>query len=104
MATTLNDVTIETFEPLVGTTFRVNIPDGLAVELKLTEVTKRMEGVRSKKLKRQPFSLFFEGANTFFLQQHTFELTHPQFDGVLPMFLVPVGQEAGAFQYEAVFT
>ena len=103
MAHTLADLRLETFEPLVGTTFKVTAPDGASAELKLTEVAKRMEGARSKRLTRQPFSLFFE--SPAILRQHTYEFEHPQLDGTLPIFLVPVGQLAdGGWEYEAVFT
>ncbi|HVR40295.1 MAG TPA: hypothetical protein VMU84_14460 [Thermoanaerobaculia bacterium] len=104
MPITLDQVTIETFEPLAGSAFTVTTPDGQAFELKLTRVAKIMERVRSKKLKRQAFSLYFEGASTFMLQQHMFTFSHPALDGELSIFLVPVGRDEETFQYEAVFT
>jgi len=104
MAQTLADLTLETFEPLVGTTFKVTAPDGASAELKLTEVAKRMERVRSKRLTRQPFSLFFEGPPGVMLRQHTYEFEHPQLDGTLTIFVVPVGQLGDGYEYEAVFT
>lgn len=98
----LDKLTMDTFEPHVGTSFFAEFPNGAKVELRLTGVGKVMES-EAARLARQPFSLWFDGPRSFLLQQATYRLVH---DTLEPMeiFLVPVGAEANAYQYEAVFT
>ncbi len=95
-------LTIETFEPHVGTSFWAEFETGGKVELRLVRAAKVMES-EAARLDRHPFSLFFVGPRSFLLQQHTYHLTHETI-GALDLFLVPVGQDASTYQYEAVFT
>jgi hypothetical protein len=96
-----NQLTIETFEPLVGTSFWAEFPNGGRVELRLVRAAKVMES-EAARLERHPFSLFFIGPRSFLLQQSTYHLSHPEL-GAHDIFLVPVGQGANEYQYEAVF-
>ena len=98
----LDHLTIETFEPHVGTSFYAEFPNGAKVELRLDRVGKVMESELAR-LQRQPFSLFFTGPKSFLLKQHTYRITH---ETVEPMeiFIVPIGQTPETYQYEAVFT
>lgn len=98
----LDQLTVETFEPHVGSSFWVEFPNGAKVELRLTRAAKVMES-EAARLERHPFSLFFEGPKSFMLRQHTYHITHEQL-GALDIFIVPVGQDANSYQYEAVFT
>lgn len=98
----LDQLTVETFQPLVGSTFWVEFPNGSKVELRLTGAAKVMES-EAARLDRHPFSLYFIGPGSYLLQQRTYRLTHEQL-GALEIFLVPVGQDASTYQYEAVFT
>lgn len=98
----LDQVTIDTFEPYVGTSFWADFPNGAKVELRLTQVARVMVSELAR-LNRQPFSLFFSGPGSFLLKQHTYRLTHETLDP-MEIFLVPVGQEGDGYQYEAVFT
>lgn len=98
----LDQLTIETFEPHVGSSFWAEFPNGAKVELRLDRVGKVMESEMAR-LKRQPFSLFFTGPGTFLLKQATYRITH---ETVEPMeiFIVPIGKTRETYEYEAVFT
>lgn len=98
----LDQLTVETFEPHVGTSFWVEFPNETKVELRLARVGRVMESELAR-LNRQPFSLYFLGPKSILLPQNTYRITH---DTVEPMeiFVVPVGQQADAYHYEAVFT
>ena len=98
----LDQLTIDVFEPHVGTSFWAEFPNGAKVELRLTRAAKVMES-EAARLQRHPFSLFFEGPDSFLLKQHTYRVTHEEL-GAMELFLVPVGQGGGTYQYEAVFT
>ena len=98
----LDQLTVETFEPHVGSSFWAEFPNGGKVELRLVRAAKVMES-ESARLQRHPFSLFFIGPKSFLLEQQIYHVTHPALEP-LDIFLVPVGQDANAFQYEAVFT
>jgi hypothetical protein len=101
----LEKLTHEDFAPLVGTSFEVKLPDGSAVALSLAEV--KVLGPKPARLvkpgtRTQAFSLRFTGPERPLLPQRTWEVAHPAL-GSHPIFLVPIGREEGALQYEAVF-
>lgn len=97
----LDQLTIDTFEPHVGSTFWAEFPNGSKVELRLTRAAKVMES-EAARLDRHPFSLYFIGPKSFQLKQHVYHLTHDTLDP-LDIFLVPVGQGTDVYEYEAVF-
>ena len=96
----LDKLTIESFEPHVGTSFRLHTGDR-TIELRLTRAAKVMES-EAARLARTPFSLFFQGP--VLLPQQIYRLTHDGFAEPLDIFLVPIAQDASGFTYEAVFT
>jgi len=96
----LDQLTIESFEPLVGTSFWLH-HNGHKVELRLTGAARVMES-QAARLKRTPFSLFFLGP--LLLPQQIYHLTHDAFGDPLDIFLVPVGNEGNGYAFEAVFT
>lgn len=98
----LEQLTAETFEPHVGTSFWVEFPTGGKIELRLTRAAKVMES-EAAKLPRHPFSLYFIGPKSYRLEQQIYHLTHPEMEA-LDIFLVPVGQTPTTYEYEAVFT
>jgi len=100
----LDQLTFEVVQPLVGTSFWAEFPNGAKVELRVAQVTKIMEGVANSRLRREPFSIYFHGPKSYLLKQSTYMMKHERFDEVLPMFLVPVGEDAQTYTYEAVFT
>ncbi len=98
----LDQLTAESFEPHVGTSFWAEFPNGGKVELRLVRAAKVMES-EAARLDRHPFSLFFIGPKSYRLEQQIYHLTHEAM-GALDIFLVPVGADAQTYQYEAVFT
>jgi hypothetical protein len=96
----LDELTIETFQPLVGSSFWLYVQDH-KVELRLTSAKKVMESELAR-LKRTPFSLYFLAP--LLLPQHIYHIRHDAFPEPLDIFLVPTGKEAEAYSYEAVFT
>ena len=96
----LDQLTIETFEPLVGSSFWVHA-EGRKIELRLTSARKVMES-EAARLARNPFSLFFLAP--VLLPQQIYHLTHEAFTDPLDIFLVPVGQDPNGYSHEAVFT
>ena len=92
-------LSLEDFEPHVGTAFRCSLGQGLSVELALSSAERlpsRAEGLRP------PFSLLFRGRFAAAPVQGTYRLEHPAM-GTLDLFLVPVGLTGDRFDLEAVF-
>jgi len=96
----LDQLTIETFEPLVGTSFWVH-EKGHNVELRLTRAARVMQS-EAARLKRSAFSLFFDAP--VLLPQQIYHLTHDTLTEPLDIFLVPVAKKGDAYTVEAVFT
>jgi hypothetical protein len=96
----LDQLTIESFEPHVGTSFWLHNKSE-KVELRLTRAARVMES-QAARLKRTAFSLFFLGP--VLLPQQVYRLTHEAFGEPLDLFIVPIGQDGAGFNYEAVFT
>lgn len=100
----LDQLTFEVVKPLMGTSFWAEFPNGAKVELRVAQVVKLMEGVENVKLRREPFSIFFDGPKSYLLKQSTYMMRHDKLGDPLPMFLVPIGEDAQVYHYEAVFT
>jgi hypothetical protein len=96
----LDQLTMETFEPLVGTSFWIN-ENGHRVELRLTRAARVMES-EAARLTRTAFSLFF--LSPILIPQQIYNVTHDAFAEPLDIFLVPVAKEGDAYTVEAVFT
>ncbi len=102
----IETLTLSTFTPRIGETFRLDAPSGQPVPIELVEAQSlasdgtRAEGSRRA---RDPFSLVFKGPPGPALPQGIYALAH---DGLEPMdlFLVPIGPGRGGVLYEAVFT
>jgi hypothetical protein len=99
----LEKLTIESFEPLINTSFWAYPKADTRVELRLVSAQKVMES-EAARLPRNPFSLYFFGPASFRLEQATYAIKHDAFPEPLPIFLVPVGSENEGYLYEAVFT
>lgn len=97
----LDQLTVESFEPLVGTSFWAEFPNGAKVELRLERAAKVMES-EAAQLPRHPFSLYFIGPRSYLLQQRIYHVTHATAEP-MDIFLVPVGETKDVYQYEAVF-
>jgi uncharacterized protein DUF6916 len=96
----LDQLTIETFEPLVGSSFWL-LYGNHKIELRLTHAARVMES-EAARLNRNPFSLFFLAP--ILLPQQIYRLTHEAFPEPLEIFIVPTSQEPNGYTYEAVFT
>jgi len=102
----LADLTIEAIKPYVGTVFEISLPDGNTTSLTLDDAlpyeVHQRRGSRHKP-KREPFSLYLLGDPSLILPQGMYELRSEAmtFDG---LFIVPVGRDDKATEYEAVFT
>lgn len=77
--------------------FRVQVAPGETREIALIELREGRTSTR-----QEQFALTFRGPRDRFLGQGTFPVAHPGL-GRFDLFLVPVGQEADGFLYEAVF-
>lgn len=97
----LESLTRESFEARQGETFHVRFDDGTALELRLAEI--RGATAKTARVGREPFSLVFRGPPRPILPQRTYALENSQM-GSLPLFLVPLGPDAGEMRYEAVFS
>ena len=94
--------TIETFAPLLETTFRVrNGPGNDQIDLRLVEL--RPLGRQPHAPRVEPFALEFAGPADPALEQRIYALEHGTL-GAIEIFLVPIGLDpAGGLRYEAVF-
>lgn len=97
----LADLTLATFEPLVGDGFAVQAEadEGEPIELVLESATKSGEWPGG----RDPFALVFRGPRDPLLPQAIYGLRHPGL-GLVELFIVPIAQEAGGAAYQAIFT
>lgn len=81
----------------VNTEFEVLDAPSNPLRLTLTGIVEHVKNER-----QETFSIFFHGPSTMFMQQGLRHLKNERL-GEVSMFLVPVGQDADGFQYEAVF-
>ncbi|MDQ3280926.1 MAG: hypothetical protein M3Q69_05905 [Acidobacteriota bacterium] len=99
----LDQLTLESFTPHVGSSFWAVFPNGGKVELVLRQAERRMESELAR-LKRTAFALYFDGPRSYLLNQGAYTIEHELFPEPQEIFLVPIGQTAEQYQYEAVFT
>src|SRR4051812_30250075 len=102
----LEDLTLDSFAPLVGQTFRLHLDDGAVFETVLESATaspfpgwQPPEGAPA----REPFSLIFVGLSHDVLPQRIYRFEHDTL-GELEIFVVPLGRTAQGVIYEAVFS
>jgi len=101
----LGDLTFEAAKPLVGTTFEVTLENGRTTTLRLDEALPyevRQRRQRTKP-KRDAFALYLLGDPSLVLPQGMYTLRGREatFEN---LFIVPIGQDETATEYEAVFT
>lgn len=94
-----NELTVETFTPVVGETFTVGGEGGAKVDLLLVEATATDADPNAP---RPPFSLLFQGPAEPFLPQATYRFEHASL-GALGIFIVPLGHDEHGTTYEALF-
>ena len=93
-----DELTPETFEPLVGSAFRAAVEDR-EVELVLAEVSALPASWGSPRA--EPFRLEFTGPAEIELPQATYGLRHDTL-GDVAIFIVPIGAGSDR-RYEAIF-
>jgi hypothetical protein len=96
----LSDLTFESFDPHVNSTFAVALGDATA-DLTLTEATKQAAHPYPG-MTRDPFELLFRSAVQQVLPQRIYAFRHPAM-GEFEMFIVPVGRDVDGVTYQAVF-
>ena len=94
----LSTLTADDFSKQVNTVFTFH--DGNR-EGQLTLMS--VSTVPGRSGKRQPFSLVFRGMPGVIFPQRMYSLDHASM-GRLPIFIVPIGADAGSTQYEAIFS
>jgi hypothetical protein len=94
-------LTYEDFSDRVGQSFTVLGLGEIALDLTLEEAQPLPERMRGPGA-RPGFSLVFVGHPDLLLGQQIHRLEHPEL-GELEIFLTPVGRNARAISYEAVF-
>jgi hypothetical protein len=100
----LESLDLAIFTRHVGDVFRLAVDETTTIEARLIEATPSSAASASSppNERRAPFSLVFRGPDSPPLSQRIYRLEHPEL-GVLDVFLVPIGQDAGGMRYEAVF-
>ncbi len=100
-------LTYETAKALEGTAFQVELPDGSVVPLKLDEAlpyeSRQRRPPRGTAPRRAPFSLYFVGPVHPVLPQAMYTF-RSETETLERLFIVPIGQDGEATEYEAVFT
>lgn len=99
----LDQLTFESMEPLVGTSFWAYPEEDHKVELRVVRVAKVMES-EAARLKRAAFSVFMLGPQSYLIKQGTFAMTHESFAEPFHLFIVPVEKLPEGYLYEAIFT
>jgi hypothetical protein len=104
----------EDFSPYLNGVFRIHFTEaeqahGLPplVELTLSDVQVLAEQLTLSSTPRTGFALFFSGPlfgakQREYLPQHIYPVEHPTL-GLMDIFLVPLGPQAGQMRYQAVF-
>ena len=106
-AMNLADLTLELVQPMIGTAFEVAQPGGEPLTMTLAEALPfethaRRSARTASSPRRAPFSLYFLGPPAPILPQAMYTLRHERFT-LEQVFIVPIGADAAAVEYEAVF-
>jgi hypothetical protein len=99
----LDELRYEAVHPLIGSAFHISVPERGEVDLKITDVSRVMERVKSTRFKREPFTIHLLGPRDVRFSQGMYPFRHDEL-GELEMFIVPLGGQEDGLQYEAVFT
>ena len=104
MSNSLDTLTVETFQPRIGQTFRIRPHPDADVSAELIEARPLGEPGRATASKRRmPFTLSFRTNLNPVLPQRIYEVAHDEM-GTYEIFLVPVGPDGTGMVYEAIFT
>ncbi len=106
----VNQLTLNTLQPLLNKAFILHRDAAKTVEIELVEVAAIKQNKQYSWQKqdisteREPFTLVFRMPPDFDATQKTYEITHKQFGNLGPIFLVPITQDEDGLYFEAVFT
>lgn len=100
----ISDFTTDNMTPLVGTSWRLDAPNGQQYELELVQVLKTLDKHIDPRFHRDTFSLQFIGPPDVLLPQAMYPLTHEAIGGPHHIFIVPLARDPRGYLYEAVFT
>lgn len=91
------------FSPYLGDQFKICSAESEPLKVELIEVTDRSPRINRDDgaVQQQCFSLLFQGSLDQPLRQNTYSFKHPKM-GTFDLFIVPVGKDKTAMQYEAV--
>lgn len=101
MTLPLESLKLETFQPLLETTFVLTVPGDAGYALTLIEV--KSLGHRRADATREPFALTFRGPAGLRIPQAIHVIEHPV-AGRLEIFLVQVADKPDGSLFEAIFT
>jgi hypothetical protein len=103
----LDEMTLESAQPLIDTVFQVTVDDGATLEMKLIDVAPfdlpRRAPRGSKQPTRAPFALHFLGPYEPILPQRMYDF-RSETANIAGVFIVPVGRDEEGTEYEAVFS
>jgi len=101
----LENLTLATFSPLVGETFRLHVPPAHVLDLVLVEATPIVaeSPAHAANRRKTPFTLIFNGPPHVVASQHMYPIEHETL-GRYELFVVPIGPKHGAMQYQVIFT
>jgi hypothetical protein len=94
-------LTLDSFAPLVGETFRVRAGDALTLEARLTEAESLGDALAPGM--RAPFSLMLLGPSAPILPQRIYAVEHTSL-GSLELFLVPLQPDGDGARYQVIFS
>ena len=104
MSNSLETLSVETFQPRIGQTFRIRPRADTDISAELIEARTLGEAGRATASKRRiPFTLSFRTNLSPVLPQRIYEVVHDEL-GTYEIFLVPVGPDGTGMVYEAIFT
>jgi hypothetical protein len=102
----LETLTLETFSPHVGETFRIPLQGDQAIELELVDARSLFDSYAERpgpRTARAPFALVLKGPASPVLPQRIYPLEHATI-GRHELFMVPIGPDQGRMRYEVIFT
>jgi len=103
----MSDITLELFEPHVGSTFQIVLDGQPVLDLTLAELEDLTvkDRLRSPAVRERSFSLIFHGPASPVYRQANYEVSHAELGG-LQIFLVPIGPDTQArdkMRYQAIY-
>jgi hypothetical protein len=102
----LETLTLETFSPHLGETFRIPLQADQTVDLELVDARSLHDpyaGRPGPRPARSPFGLVFAGPISPVLPQRIYPIEHAAI-GRHELFVVPIGPDQGRMRYEVIFT